>query len=210
MRVQTVVNGRWRQNCYIVADEGGSAIIVDPGSQSDDIAAQVDQNGWRVVAILNTHAHYDHIGAVAPLQERYNVPFYLHGADAALLRRANLYRMLFESRDAVRIPTISYDISTLPNPIEVGPFTLSWIATPGHTDGSVCFLLENHLFSGDTLMRHAVGRTDLPGGNRERLFVSLRDLMQLPGDTIVYGGHGPVTTIADEFAPGSPVRNLMS
>lgn len=209
MRVQTVVNGRWRQNCYVVADDDGSAIVVDPGSQSDDIAAQIDENGWRVVAILNTHAHYDHIGAVAPLQDRYRAPFYLHGADAPLLRRANLYRMLFESRDAVRIPTISHDLSTLPGTIEIGPFTISWIATPGHTDGSVCFLLHNQLFSGDTLMRNAVGRTDLPGGNRERLFASLRHLMELPGDTIVYGGHGPVTTVAAEFAPGSTVRSLL-
>ena len=111
VRVSTVVNGRWRENCHIASNDAGDALIVDPGSQSEDIAAQVDANGWHVLAILNTHAHYDHVGAVAPLQDRYAAPFYLHGADAPLLKRANLYRMLFESRDAVRIPTISYDIA---------------------------------------------------------------------------------------------------
>ena len=90
MRVITVVNGRWRENCHIVADETGNAIIVDPGSQYEMIAAEVEANQLRVLAIVNTHAHYDHVGAVAPLQERYEAPFYLHGADAPLLKRANL------------------------------------------------------------------------------------------------------------------------
>jgi glyoxylase-like metal-dependent hydrolase (beta-lactamase superfamily II) len=209
MRVTTVVNGRWRENCHIVADEAGNAIIVDPGSQYEMIAAEVDANQLRVLAIVNTHAHYDHVGAVAPLQERYDAPFYLHGADAPLLKRANLYRMLFESRDAVRIPTISHDIAMLPPAFEIGPLSVSWIATPGHTDGSVCLLLDNALFSGDTLMHNAIGRTDLPGGNRERLLASVRKLMDLPGETVVYAGHGPSTTLGAEFSAGSRVLDLL-
>jgi hydroxyacylglutathione hydrolase len=209
MRVSTVVNGKWRQNCHIVADDAGSAIVVDPGSEWQRIAAELDGNGWRLVAIVNTHAHYDHVGAVAPLQERCGAPFYLHGADAPLLKRANLYRMLFESRDAVRIPSISHDISSLPSTFEIGPFLISWIATPGHTDGSVCLLVDNKLFSGDTLMHGAVGRTDLPGGNRDRLLASVRKLMELPGETVVYAGHGPSTTLASEFTPGSKVWELL-
>ena len=208
MRVDTVVNGRWRENCYIVAN-GTGVLIVDPGSQVEDIAAQVDAIGLGVAGIVNTHAHYDHIGAVAPLQERYDAPFYLHGADGPLLKRANLYRMLFESRDAVKVPAISHDIATLPATFAIGPFSVSWIATPGHTDGSVCLLIGNVLFSGDTLMHNTIGRTDLPGGNRERLLASVRKLMDLPGETVVYGGHGPRTTLAAEFAPGSRVWNLL-
>jgi hydroxyacylglutathione hydrolase len=192
-----------------MADDAGNAIVVDPGSEFERIAAEVDAAEWRVVGIVNTHAHYDHIGAVAPLQKRYATPFYLHGADAPLMKRANLYRMLFESRDAVTIPSISHDISSLPSPFEVGPFSVSWIGTPGHTEGSVCLLVENVLFSGDTLMHGAVGRTDLPGGNRERLIASVRKLMELPGETVVYAGHGPTTTLATEFAPGSPVWGFL-
>ena len=209
MRVSTIVNGRWRQNCYVVAHESGQAIIVDPGSEPTRIAAEVEEQQWRVLGIVNTHGHFDHIGAVAPLQDRYGVPFYLHGADAALLKRANLYRMLFESRDSVRIPTISADISTLPLAFDIGPLSISWIATPGHTDGSVCLMLGNLLFSGDTLMRNAIGRTDLPGGNRQQLLASIRKLMALPAETVVYGGHGPTTTLAEEFAPGSTVWSLL-
>lgn len=209
LAVETIVNGRWKENCFIVVNEDGDALIVDPGSQSDDIARCVDSSGWRVHAILNTHAHFDHIGAVAELRERYNIPFYLHGGDELLLRRANLYRMIFEARDAIRIPGITQDIAKLPECFTVGPFSVRWLATPGHTDGSVCLLLGNYLFSGDTLMENAVGRTDLPGGNRERLIESVRKLQELPGETIVCGGHGARTTIEAEFAPGRRAWSLL-
>jgi glyoxylase-like metal-dependent hydrolase (beta-lactamase superfamily II) len=205
MRVKTIVNGKWRENCYIAVDDDGHALIVDPGSDSETIAAEVAANGWRVVGIINTHAHYDHVGAVAPLQELYGAPFYLHGADAPLLKRANLYRMLFESHDPVRIPSISHDISALPPVFGIGPFSIAWIGTPGHTDGSVCLLVDEVLFSGDTLMHNTLGRTDLPGGNRARLLASVRKLMELPPSTIVYGGHGPATTLGAEFAAGTRV-----
>ena len=209
MQVSTIVNGRWRENCHIAADGDGNAVIIDPGSEHARIAELIDANGWQVLAIVNTHAHYDHVGAVAPLQERYQAPFYLHGADAPLLKRANLYRMMFESRDVVKIPTISHDISTLPASFTIGPWSIDWIPTPGHTDGSICLLVGDVLFSGDTLMHNAIGRTDLPGGNRALLVDSVRKLMELPGETRVYAGHGPATTLAAELAPGSTVWGLL-
>jgi glyoxylase-like metal-dependent hydrolase (beta-lactamase superfamily II) len=207
--VTTFVNGKWRQNCYLVTTKEGDALIIDPGSGAGEIAGLLLENGLRPVAILNTHAHYDHMGAVAELMERYGVPFYLHGADGPLLKRANLYRMLFESEDPVRVPIISENIAALPAEFTVGPFQISWLATPGHTEGSVCLRIEGFLFSGDTLMRGAVGRTDLPGGNRDRILDSLRMLTGLPGDTEVCGGHGPRTTLAAEFSPGSRVWSLL-
>jgi len=207
--VHTFVNGRWRQNCYIAVTPEGEALIIDPGSQPADIIALVDEHGWRVNAILNTHAHYDHVGAVADLVDRYQAPFYLHGADCPLLKRVNLYRMLFEAQDFVRVPAVTHDVSAQPPEFFTGPFRVSWLATPGHTEGSVCFRLGNYLFSGDTLMRGKIGRTDLPGANRARLLDSVRSLMALPGDTVVLGGHGARTTLAAEFAPGAPVRSLL-
>jgi glyoxylase-like metal-dependent hydrolase (beta-lactamase superfamily II) len=209
IQVTTIVNGRWRQNCYIVSTLEGDALIIDPGSAAADITATVELNHWRPLAILNTHAHYDHVGAVADLMDRYRAPFYLHGADERLLSRANLYRMLFESREPIRVPAITHDISTLPPVFGVGPFSVTWLATPGHTDGSVCLLVDGILFSGDTLMRGTVGRTDLPGGNSKRLLESLRMLADLPQDIVVCGGHGPRTTLAAELAAGAPVANLL-
>lgn len=183
--------------------------MIDPGSGADDLLRLIAGNKWTVKAILNTHGHFDHIGAVAALQREYAAPFYLHRADESLMRRANLYRMVFEARDPVEIPALSQDISALPAQFEVGPFQVEWMATPGHTEGSVCLAIGGNLFSGDTLMRNAVGRTDLPGANKQQLLESVRKLSRLPGETVVYGGHGAATTIAAEFAPGSRVRELL-
>jgi hydroxyacylglutathione hydrolase len=209
LRVTTFVNGRWKQNCYIVSANGGDAIVIDPGSQADELIALVQKRSWRIHGIINTHGHFDHIGAVVPLQERYPAPFYLHKSDERLMQRANLFRMVFEAPDAVKIPNITQDISALPEKFAVGPLSISWIPTPGHTEGSVCLQLENLLFSGDTLMQNAIGRTDLPGGNRDQLLASVKKLSTLPAETEVYGGHGAPTTIGAEFAPGSRVWSLL-
>ena len=204
------MNGRWKENCYIVANESGDAFVVDPGSQAEELLSLISTKGWRVHAIVNTHGHFDHIGAVAALMEQKGVPFLLHRGDQRLLERANLFRMVFEARDPVRIPTITTDIASLPESFDLGPFRLSWFATPGHTEGSVCLQVDNYLFSGDTLMQNAIGRTDLPGGDREKLLASVRGLSALPGETVVCGGHGPRTTIAAEFSPGSRVSRLLT
>jgi glyoxylase-like metal-dependent hydrolase (beta-lactamase superfamily II) len=143
------------------------------------------------------------------LQRDYAAPFYLHKSDEELMRRANLYRMVFEARDPVEIPTVSQDISALPAKFDVGPFQVEWMPTPGHTAGSVCLMMENKLFSGDTLMKNAIGRADLPGANKTQLLGSVRKLSLLPGETVVYGGHGAPTTIAAEFSSGSRVRELL-
>lgn len=206
-RVTTFVNGRWHENCYLIADSRGDTLAIDPGSDAHGIGAIV--GGGRLLAILNTHAHYDHIGAVAELMARYDVPFYLHGADERLLRRANLYRSVFESRDPVRIPAGFEDIAALPAEFDIGPFRIGWLPTPGHTEGSVCLKIGDLLFSGDTLLHGNIGRTDLPGGDRRRLLFTLRTLESLPGETVVYPGHGPATTIAGEMSPGTTVWSLM-
>ena len=209
LEVTTFINGRWKENCHLVSDNG-LAIVIDPGSQADDLMGLIEQKGWQVLAILNTHGHFDHIGAVAPLKDRFQIPFYLHSADEKLLQRANLFRMVFEARDPISVPAITHDISGQPENFAIGPFKISWMSTPGHTDGSVCFRMGNFLFSGDTLMHNAIGRTDLPGGDSAQLLQSVQKLMSLPGETSVYGGHGPRTTIAEEFAPGSRVRSLIA
>lgn len=207
--VHTFVNGRWKENCYIVT-KNNDALIIDPGSQADELIGWIDQNRWQIIAMVNTHGHFDHIGAVAALKEKFQVPFYLHGADARLVERGNLFRMVFESHEPIRIPTIDHDIAELASPFGLGPFQISWLSTPGHTQGSICLQIGDFLFSGDTLMRNAIGRTDLPGADREQLMASIRKLKALPGELVVCGGHGPRTTIAAEFSTGSRVASLVS
>jgi len=198
--VVTFVNGRWKQNCYLIGSATGDALIVDPGSDHEGIQARLADLGWSPCGILNTHAHYDHIGAVEALKNRYGIPFYLHQADLDLLRRANLYRLIFDSREVVQIPEVDHDLSQVAGRLSLGGFDISVIHTPGHTDGGTCFLLEGYLFSGDTLMAEGGGRTDLPGGNREVLTKSHRQLSKLDGDLLVFGGHGGQVTLMDALA----------
>jgi glyoxylase-like metal-dependent hydrolase (beta-lactamase superfamily II) len=210
LRVTTFTNGKWRQNCHIISNPSGEALIIDPGSRAEEIAQLIESNGCRPLAILNTHAHYDHIGAVADLRARYDLPFYLHGADEYLLKHVNLYRILFESQDLVRIPEMSHDLAQAPEVVRIGGFAISWIHTPGHTRGSVCLLVGDYLFSGDTLLPSALGRTDLPGGNRAQLIASVKKLMDLPRDLMVCAGHGERTTLKAEFSPGAPAWSLIA
>lgn len=189
--VHTFENGKWRQNCYIVTGDNGEALIIDPGSDLDGVVNKVEGLGVKPVAILNTHAHYDHIGAVAGLRKSYHIPFYLHPDDETLLKRANVYKLFFESKANLDIPLFDKAY-----PIESGAicnidsFSVAAIHTPGHTAGSVCLLLGSILFSGDTLLPNGPGRSDLPGGDANLLEDSLKRLRRLPSETIVFPGHG--------------------
>lgn len=188
--VTTFVNGKWRQNCYLVSNNQKEVLIVDPGSDPEAIAELINELGVQPVAILNTHAHYDHIGAVSWLLEKYKIPFYLHSDDAKLLKQANLYKILFETKNSISIPPFGVDFAKGPEMLYVAGFSVRVIHTPGHTEGGVCLLIGNNLFSGDTLMPGGPGRTDLPGGDKAKLNDSLQKLRELPNDYLVYSGHG--------------------
>jgi hydroxyacylglutathione hydrolase len=189
-KIFTFVNGRWLQNCYLVTNFLRQALIVDPGSDPEGISDLVCELGVQPVAILNTHAHYDHVGAVSALMQKYEIPFFLHGHDEKLLKQANLYKMLFESKNNISIPHIVENFAKGPDVLTVANFTVEVIHTPGHTAGSVCLVIGTTLFSGDTLMPGGPGRTDLPGGNKSQLENSLQKLRKLPEDYMVYSGHG--------------------
>ena len=189
--IHSFENGKWRQNCYIVIDNNGKALIIDPGSDLDGIVNKVEGLGVKPVAILNTHAHYDHIGAVTGLQRNYDIPFYLHADDETLLKRANVYKLFFESNSSLDIPSFdkAYPLES-EGPCNIHGFSVSALHTPGHTAGSVCLLLGKFLFSGDTMLPNGPGRSDLPGGDVDALKDSLKKLRRLPDETIVFPGHG--------------------
>jgi hydroxyacylglutathione hydrolase len=190
LEINTFVNGKWLQNCFLVTNHLRQALIIDPGSDPEGITKLVSELGVQPVAILNTHAHYDHVGAVSALIQKFEVPFFLHGNDKKLLKQANLYKMLFESKNNISIPDFGVDFAIGPEVLSVADFTVNVIHTPGHTAGSVCLVIGNALFSGDTLMSGGPGRTDLPGGDKIKLKDSLQKLRELPEDRIVYAGHG--------------------
>jgi hydroxyacylglutathione hydrolase len=205
--VHCIVSGRWRQNGYLLEHEDGSALLIDPGGEADAFRRLIANAELAPCAILNTHAHYDHLGAVVDLIEAYAVPFYLNGADRALLRQANLYKSLFGETTNIRVPQTFSDLAPLGDRLTIGNFDVEIIATPGHTKGSTCFRVADSLFSGDTLLPNGSGRVDLPGGSPRDMDSSITRLSRLPGELAMYPGHGASVPLAQAVVRAHAKRN---
>jgi hydroxyacylglutathione hydrolase len=189
--IRALPNGKWSQNCYIVSKETTKfALVIDPGSDAAFIKRQLLENDLTPVAILNTHAHYDHIGAVSDLMEYFKIPFYLNPADVQLMKQANIYKFLFDSKESVAIPKQIHELPTQNAVLNLSGFDVSILCTPGHTKGSICMKIGTDIFSGDTLLPSGPGRTDLPGGDRFVIAKSVDLLRSLPDNTMVWPGHG--------------------
>lgn len=209
IRIRCITNGKWAENCYLVS-RNRSAVIIDPGGNAEQVADDIQQHHLSVEAVINTHAHFDHIGAVAELVNRFHCPFYLHSADKKLLRSANLYMTVFAGEKPVKIPVVDVELDTISAPLVLGDLTIVVIPTPGHTEGSVCFLIGDHLFTGDTLLKGAIGRVDLPGGNQAKLRASLRTIAELPANLLFYPGHGQPGVLAEELRSNQPLISLLT
>lgn len=185
-------------NCYAVAcSETNEAIIIDAGDEPDKILALVQQKGWILKFLINTHAHVDHISAVAAIQAHTKVPFYLHEKEKPVLDFLITSQKTYGFGDG-QIPTVDHYLDPAQT-YRFGTQEIQIVETPGHTPGGTCLLIENHLFSGDTLFAGSIGRTDLPGGSTSTLLQSIKEkLMVLDEKTIVHCGHGPNTTIGKE------------
>jgi hydroxyacylglutathione hydrolase len=195
--IHRIVTGPLEENCYVVASPEGDAAIVDPGGEMEAIAAHVEDRALRVHAVLNTHPHYDHLGAVVPVTERYGVPFHLHPADADLLLRANFFGTLFSAQEAIPIPEVDVALGD-GDALHFGSLEVNVIHTPGHTPGSVCFEVAGELLTGDTLLAEHVGRTDLPGGDRAALEASVELLSRrFHAHTTLWPGHGPPVALGE-------------
>lgn len=199
--IMQITNGPMKQNCYIVSKDG-YALIIDPGSEDERIITEIENNKLQPIAILNTHAHFDHIGAVEIIRKRYNIPFFLSNADLPLMRRANLYRLIFNGETNVTVPTEVCSVIDL-RIANLDPFEVQVIDTPGHTEGGMSFVIGDALFTGDTLMGNGPGRSDLPGGNKDDLARSLDEYHALSQNLTVYAGHGRPLSLADALRIGS-------
>ena len=187
----TIQVGTFDVNCTILSS-GGKAWIIDPGREGARIAQLLEQRGLEPAGILLTHGHFDHIGAIGELQEKWPaLPVYVHPADVPVLTHP--LNCFPPDYPAIEAPKNIADARSLPEPMRT-------IETPGHTPGGVCYYLpeEKLLLSGDTLFAGSVGRTDLPGGDMPTLMDSLKKLTVLPDDTLVIPGHGSHTTIGRE------------
>lgn len=183
-------------NCYVVSDEH-EAIIVDPGEASAQVLNFLRENNLQVVAIINTHGHADHIAGNAWFAEQTKAPLFVHELEVPYLKDPNLHLGSFIQ---MNVPE-SKPERTLKDGDKVtfGAASLEVIHTPGHSPGGICLYAPGVLFSGDTLFRSSVGRTDLPQGDQTVLSQSLKRLALLPPETVVYPGHGPSTTIGYEL-----------
>ncbi|WP_156290732.1 MBL fold metallo-hydrolase [Oceanobacillus salinisoli] len=185
-------------NCYIVLN-GKDALIIDPGGDANQIIEVLNAQNASPKAILLTHAHFDHIGAVEELRSYFNIEVYLHDNEKDWLGDAALNRSLAFIGNPVQTAHAEHDLKE--GDLTVASFTFEVIHTPGHSPGSVSFIFhnENWLFGGDVLFREGIGRTDLPGGDMEQLEASIRQKFYTLNDAyIVYPGHGPKTTIENE------------
>ncbi|NLU41218.1 MAG: MBL fold metallo-hydrolase [Firmicutes bacterium] len=200
MIVERMEVGELGVNCYVVACEPTrQAIVIDPGAEAERIARLIETRGYSLSLIVNTHGHFDHIGGNAHLKGRFSPTLAIHRSDAGMLADAEANLSCFLPGElAVISPTADLMLSD-GDRVTAGTVSLEVIHTPGHTRGSICLLGEGVLFSGDTLFRDGVGRTDLPGGDCAELRDSLATrILVLPDSTRVCPGHGPETSIGQE------------
>lgn len=191
MRVARIPAGIYAANCYIIMDEESSEIaIIDPGGDADDLKKAVEDFKGKVKFILLTHGHADHTGAVSELAKFFNVPIGINENDEKNSAKDYLAG-IFDKKAEMTLK--DGQILTLGNK------EIKCIWTPGHTEGGMSFYIDGMLFTGDTLFAGSVGRTDLGGGNHEKLISSIKNkLMILPDETVVFPGHGPQSTIKKE------------
>lgn len=198
MMLIRLVVGPLQVNCFIIADEKTrEAVVIDPGDDPQDILRVIKEKELKVKYIVNTHGHFDHVGANRAVKDATGAEILFHEADAALLAAA-------PRQSAV------YGIAAVPSPpadrfikhgdiITAGEVSLKVLHTPGHSPGGISLLEQGMVFTGDALFAGSIGRTDLPGGDLMTLIRSIKtNLMALPDDTNVFSGHGPASTVGDE------------
>lgn len=208
MELKVFFQNHYQINSYVLYDlETKKAYVIDPGLNGSALIQFLKGNNLNVEMIFLTHGHGDHISDVPMILEHYDAKIYAHRADS----------VLFESAEKNHSPLISGKFTEFKidffvdegDSITLGKKHMDVIHTPGHTKGGVCFHFENVLFTGDTLFKGSIGRTDLFGGNYDELLNSLLHIAKLDGETIVYPGHGPSTTLRKELLTNPFYKGLI-
>ena len=199
MKIDWRTVGAFQENSYLVVDPSTQrAALVDPGADAEQLVEMVRASRATLEAIWLTHAHIDHIGAIAGIKRIWDVPVHMHPADRPLFDRgamqAAVYGLPFEEPPAPERELAEGDI------LQLGALRFGVLHMPGHAPGHVVFLTEGHMIGGDLLFAGSIGRTDLPFSDPDRMSESLERVIMLPDETLVYPGHGPTTAIGRERA----------
>ena len=189
LNIRAFVFGRLRENTYVLSTLPGRAIVLDPGCETpeelDFLLRWLGEQKLTPEAVVLTHAHHDHRAGAGALQRKFGIPVYMGEAEKTVFDDLDFETTPLEDGQSLTLAGITFEV----------------IGTPGHTPGGVCLYdrADGALFSGDTLFRGTIGRTDLPGGDYDKLIVSVMDkVMGLDGDVEIFPGHGPASTIAEE------------
>lgn len=200
--------GEMEENCYIITGPGDTAIVIDPGAAAELIAGELDSRKLSLRKILLTHGHFDHIGAAQWLREHYYAPVYVGGEDEEMLsdrKKSGADMLPYAPFHPVEADARLKDGDVICE----GSMKIKVIATPGHSKGSVCYMVEDCIFTGDTLFQGSVGRTDLYGGDPKTLAESLKKLTDLQGEYRLFCGHGEDTTLSEEKSTNPFILYIM-
>jgi glyoxylase-like metal-dependent hydrolase (beta-lactamase superfamily II) len=207
MELQTLMLGELSANCYIVDCGEGNCVAVDIGNDPQKLLHTLENKEQQLRAILLTHGHYDHVGGVEAVRKATGAQVYIHTEDAPMLKSEKL-NLANQIARVPYTPVTEYHTLSDNETLTVGERTFRILHTPGHTPGSVCYLTGELLFSGDTLFRGSVGRTDFEGGSMQQMLASIKRLAELENDYEVYPGHFEKTTLAMERRSNPYLRKV--
>ena len=188
MNIRTLTLGAYQTNCYIVSGTPGQCVVIDPGYEAAAILSVLEREGLQAEAILLTHGHFDHVGAVKDLARETNCPVYIHEKELSLPPVMTAGKLHYTNTCAEG------------DTLSLAGLTIRVLETPGHTPGSVCLVCGNYLFSGDTLFAGSCGRVDFPGSSPRDMVRSLARLAAMEEDFTVCPGHGEASTLRAEQA----------
>ena len=190
---------KWQENCYLLVFSGGECLIIDPGFACEGIPSFIVSHGYVARKILLTHAHHDHLACAELISSYFSIPCAVDEKDKRILMHAPMYGMRFAGQKVERPQNIEWLTAALRQEM-LSEYALKIIRTPGHTPGGICLMLQEAIFTGDTLVRGYTGRTDLPGSDLGEINASITRLLEQDGlsdETDIYPGHGKPWTIRE-------------